>query len=174
MNKFKGNKKGTDKVISVYWFAILFIVAGGIVYMVSAFYGNPYDVREIEAGLLSDKTAGCISYAGYLREGVLSQEFKDNFPERCNLNFEVEDTYGWKEQGQYFLKLNFYDFNSYPAANSLFEISAGNPNLDDSCNLEGEQMPFCLERELYVLAEDGKPYTVKIISAIGKTEKNIQ
>ena len=46
------NKKGTDKIISVYWFTILFIVAGAIVYMAAAFYGEPYDVREIEANIL--------------------------------------------------------------------------------------------------------------------------
>ena len=49
------NKKGGDKIISVYWFAIIFIVATGIVYMVLSFYGKPYDIREIEVDLLTDK-----------------------------------------------------------------------------------------------------------------------
>ena len=168
------NRKGTEKIISVYWFAILFIVAGAMVYMVSSFYGKPYDTREIEAGLLADKAAGCVSYAGYLRGGVLSQEFKEKFIEACGLNFETEDVYGWKEQGQYFLQIDFYDFNSYPGSNSLFSAFAGNDNLKDFCNLEGEKSSFCLERGLYTLDKEGKLYAIKITSIVRKTEKNEQ
>jgi len=167
------NKKGAEKIISVYWFAILLIVAGAIVYMVFSFYGKPYDAREIEAGLLADKAAECVSYAGYLREGVLlNQEFKENLLENCGLNFETEDAYGWKEQGQYFLQIDFYDFNSYPGSNSLFSASAGNNNLKNFCNLEGEKLPVCLERGLYTLDKEGKPYAIKITSIVRKIEKN--
>ena len=61
------NKKG-DKLISVYWFVILFIVAGAIAYMTVSFYGEPYDIREAEAYALTNKVARCLSEAGYLEE----------------------------------------------------------------------------------------------------------
>ncbi len=48
------NKRG-DKILSLYWFAVLIIVAGGIFGMVYVFYGSPYDVREIEANVLLNK-----------------------------------------------------------------------------------------------------------------------
>ncbi len=156
----KPNKRGVE-VIAIYWFAILFVVAAGVVYMVSSFYGKPYDARELEVGLLADKAADCISYAGYLRDGVLSQEFQENFLDMCKITFEAEEE-------QYFLELNFYDFNSYQGSEAIFEASAGNQNLYGFCGLKGENLPVCLERELYVLAEDGKPYTVRIKTAIGK------
>ena len=169
MNKIqKKDKKGAE-IISVYWFVILLLVAAGVSYMVFSFYGKPYDVREIEAGLLADKTADCVSYAGYLREGILHSNFQENFLGKCGLNLEVEDAYRWKEQGQYFLKIEFYDFNQ----NSLLlEASAGNINLKNFCNLEGKNFPFCLEREFFSLDKQGNLYTIKIISIIGKTEKN--
>lgn len=163
------NKKGADKIISVYWFVILFIVAAAIVYMVSSFYGKPYEVRQIEAGLLADKAAECVSYAGYLKEGILIQTFRENFLETCGLNFQVEDIYGWREQEQYFLKIDFSDFNS---GQNLFSMQGGNENLKDFCALEGKNLPFCTERKLYSLGKDGKLYTIKITSIIKKTEKN--
>jgi len=44
------NKRGMEKIVSIYWFAILIIVAGGIIYMVSIFYGDPYDVGQLNLG----------------------------------------------------------------------------------------------------------------------------
>ena len=96
------NKKG-DKLISVYWFAVLFIVAAAIVYMVHAFYGKPYDVRPIEADILISKIARCLSETGHIKEGVFEENFKENFRGICKLNFRVEDVYGWREQEQYYV-----------------------------------------------------------------------
>ena len=168
------NKIGTEKIISIYWFVILFIVAAAIVYMTASFYGKPYDTRQIEVELLSDKAADCISYAGFLREGVLTQGFNDNFLETCDINFGAEDSYGWTDESEYFLQINFYDFDSYQDAsqNSLFEVSAGNQKLKDFCQLKGKSFPICLERRFYTLDKDGEKYIVKINSAVKKIEKN--
>ena len=57
------NKRG-DKVLSIYWFAILFIVAGAIVYMASNFYSTPFDVRAVESTALSDQIANCVTSGG--------------------------------------------------------------------------------------------------------------
>src|SRR3990167_8995579 len=105
------NKTGTDKIISVYWFVILFIVAAAIAYMVISFYGKPYDVRELEANALTNRIADCVSQNGYLREETLSEGFKENLLASCDLNFEVEDAYGWKEQEQYYIEIEIVDFN---------------------------------------------------------------
>ncbi|MDP2628749.1 MAG: hypothetical protein Q8P15_02540 [Nanoarchaeota archaeon] len=163
------NKKGAEKIISVYWFAILFIVAGAMVYMVSSFYGKPYDVREIEAGLLTDKIAGCVSEAGYIQSVVLSQGFDNSFFDFCNLNFETEDAYGWKEQGQYYTEISIYNFNSEQV---LSVIKEGNENLKEFCELGGGNLPVCLKRSLYTIAKDNSQYKIDILSVIRKTEKN--
>ena len=58
------SKKGADKILSVYWFAVLFIIASGVVAMVYVFYTSPFDVRNAEADALGNKIASCISQNG--------------------------------------------------------------------------------------------------------------
>lgn len=164
------NKKG-DKIISVYWFAILFIVAAAIVYMVISFYGEPYDIREAEAYALTNKVAGCLSNAGYLEERALSAGFKENFIEECNLDFETEDVYSWKEHGQYYVEINFYDFSTNQ---SISEIKKGNEALKMNCGLKGKTFPVCLERSFYTLDREKNQYQINVLSIVRKTEKNVQ
>jgi len=163
------NKKA-DKIISVYWFAILFIVAGAIVYMVISFYGEPYDIREAEAYALTNKVAGCLSEAGYIKEGVLNEDFRENFMEICKLNFEIEDVYGWREHGQYYVEINFYDFSTNQ---SISTIKKGNEALKMNCELKGT-FPICLERSFYTLDVEKNQYQINVLSIVRKTEKNVQ
>jgi len=153
------NKKGTDKILSVYWFVILFITAGGIIYMVSGFYGNPYDVREIEANIMLNKVAECLSEGIYLNKEIV--ENKENFFEECHLNFNVEDSYGWNNN-QYYLEIR--DFN----------IAEGNLNLKEVCNLKGEKSVSCVERNFYLpySDEENKGVMINVLSVVRKTEKN--
>ncbi len=169
------NKKA-DKIISVYWFAILFIVAAAIVYMVISFYGEPYDIREAEAHALTNKVAGCLSEAGYLKEGVLNEDFRENFMEECKLNFEVEDVYSWREQEQYYVEINFYDFLTME---EIHEIKEGNEALKTDCELKGKTFPVCLNRSFYALSkkdqdQDQEQYQINILSIVRKTDKNVQ
>ncbi len=158
------NKKGAEKLISIYWFAILILVAGTLVYMVSIFYGNPYDVREIETNILINKAADCLSKDGKLNEKLFDEEFQ--ILEKCHLNFG-------NEESEYYLEIEFYDFET----NNLldFRISEGNINLKnyfedfpDSNSLVSSSKSF------YVLDGDGEELIVKIISLIRQTEKNVK
>jgi len=58
------NKIGADKILSVYWFAILFLIASGIFAMVYVFYNSPFDVRNAEADALGNQIVSCISQNG--------------------------------------------------------------------------------------------------------------
>lgn len=170
----KMNKRGTDKLLSVYWFTILFLVAAAIVYMVIIFYGKPYDIRELEANALTNHIADCLSESGYLKENILGNEdFKNNFLENCDLNFNVEDTYNWREQGQYYLRVEFFQ-----EENLVFEVTEGNKNIISSCGLESEieeeKIAKCVEREFYSLNSTGDVHSVKILSIVRKTEKNVR
>lgn len=172
--KNKMNKHGADKLISVYWFTILFIVASAVVYMTASFYGKPYDVRELEANTLTNHIADCLSKAGYLKGNILGNEgFKNNFLENCNLNFDVEDNYDWNEQGQYYVGVEFSQ-----EENLVFEISEGNKNLISSCGVESEvekeKLAKCVEKKFYSLDSVGDVYSVKILSIVRKTEKNVK
>jgi len=164
------NKKA-DKIISVYWFAILFIVAAAIVYMVISFYGEPYDVREAEAYALTNKVAGCLSEAGYLKEGVLNEDFRENFMEECKLNFEVEDVYNWKEHEQYYVEINFYNFSTNQ---SISSIKKGNEALMIDCESKGKIFSVCLERSFYTLDKEKNQYQINVLSIVRKRDKNVQ
>ena len=70
---FIKNRMGADKILSIYWFAILFIISIGVFSMVYVFYKTPFDVREIEAEILSSKIAECISQQGKLDSKWISE-----------------------------------------------------------------------------------------------------
>jgi hypothetical protein len=162
------SKKGSDKIISVYWFAILFIVAGAIVYVVSIFYGQPYDVRSTEAEILIDKVADRLSSEGYLIDDWKTLN-DDNFLERSRLTFSTEDDFGWNAD-QHYLEIEISEFGN--TANALKEISVGNENLKTFCTSSGESLPHCLQRSFYVLDREYNSYEVNILSIVRKTEKN--
>ena len=156
---FTKRKSGTSKIMSVYWFAILVIVAGTIVYMVLIFYGSPYDVREIEANILINKVADCLSENGKLN----TQINQDNFLEKCNLNFDTPD-----QEGQYYLEVEFRNFNDDALLD--FVIIEGNVNLKDNPNMGSI---FKSEKSFYVLKDENEELIVKILAVISKTKENV-
>lgn len=169
------NKHGAEKILSVYWFAILIIIAGAIVAMVSLFYGTPYDVRDVEANIMSNKIANCLSENGKLNSELFIEDknFNENFNlrEKCNLVFETESK---SERGEYFLQTEFYDLNN----EEVFSISEGNSNLYADCKIEDDKyrkISKCIEREFYSLNPiSDDVFKIKILSVIRKTEKNVK
>lgn len=178
-NKLQKDKKGSDKIISVYWFAILILVAGGIFAMVYVFYSGSYDVRDIEANILADKVADCFSEAGYLKNSVFNEGSRSflldesNFLEMCGLNFNVEDK--WDEE-QYFIEVNIYNLGNL--VNPVFQISKGNKNWKGSCELqddgEYEKLVKCVNKRFYSLDLDKNQYLIDILSIVRKSEKNVK
>jgi hypothetical protein len=137
------NSKG-EKYLSVYWFAVLVIVAGGIVLIVMAFYGKPLDVREVEANILINKVVDCISEGSGMRDDLSSE----NFLQECHLNFDKD----------YYLE--------------IFEmgIIQGNSNLKDYCSLNQDGV-ICVEKNFYYL-ENSEGKWVNILSVVNKGEEN--
>ncbi len=172
------NKKASEKILSIYWFVILTIVAGGIVGMVMLFYGAPYDVRDIESNIMVDKTIDCLSENGKLNSVIfLEKGFNENLSliDECNFNFKTEKTF--KNEGQYFLEVIFYVLGS---EKSLLTLSEGNFNLASECEIKSKEderyksRAYCLNREFYSSDSSGKVYRINILSVIRKTEKNVK
>ncbi len=162
-NKLILGRKGTDKIISVYWFLIIFLVAGAVVYILSA--SHNYDVRKIEANILNEKLADCISKNGYLTE--TTEEMKNNLPNSCGLNFKSE----FNGDGEYYVEINLYTIDNLE--NPYSTIRGGNLNLNN--NLVSHESLTSSTSSFYALKkiEDGQQeFVVKIISIIRKTEKN--
>jgi hypothetical protein len=171
------NKKGEEKIISIYWFIILLLVATGIIIMVNIFYGSPYDVRLMEAEILSEKVANCIDKGGkfnsdlFSETGVFKEEFRDNFMDHCNLNFKTQYDF---EEMEYYLEINITQKRS-PKKN-LFEIKEGNPNFKTDCDLDNkkhQKLVQCFQKEFFT-QEKGIIYSIKIISMVRKSDQNVK
>jgi len=176
-------KKGTDKILSIYWFVVLTLIAGGIFAMVYAFYGPPYDVRGIESEILAERIADCISRRGVISEGFFVEEgfnpaIGSTFSKNCNFNFKVEEGYGEGGEVQYFYKVEFYTPKELTTPS--FSFQDGNGNWESECfikkenNKEYTRLAKCAEKRFYALNRGGEQYLIRILSAIGKAEKNVK
>jgi len=143
MSKLTGNKRG-EKYLSVYWFAILGIVAVGISVMVIIFYGKPFDIRESEAEILINKIADCISDHNALKENITNE----NFLEKCNMILDEE----------YYVEIN------------ALGIGRGNFQLKDYCNAY-ETPVICMTKGVYLL-KDNEDIWVDISVIINKANEN--
>lgn len=70
-NFLNKNRKGADKVLAVYWFVALFLVTAGISMMIYTFHNSLYDVRNVEATLMTNKIASCLVQSGGIPENFL-------------------------------------------------------------------------------------------------------
>lgn len=172
--KILKNKKATDKVLSIYWFSILLIVSGAIVYMASVFYNTPYDIREVESDILANKISDCISEKGKIKENILvNGEFmlsEDNFLINCGLRFDTENN--WNEI-QYYTNVKVYSISDLN--NEIYFFEFGNKNFAPVCNLnlkEKDNLVKCVERRIYSTDNQKNQYLIKIISSVRKIEKN--
>jgi len=157
----KQDKRGSDKMISMYWFLILFLVAAAVVYMAAVFYGKPFDVREVEANLLVNKIADCFADENYFRTDLT----QDNFMQKCHLNFNVEDEQTWKDD-QLYVRVDIEPLGDI--------IEAGNKEVLDFCSAELTKNAYCIERKLYAIDIDNNPYYLSIKAGVRKTEKNVR
>ncbi|NCN86595.1 hypothetical protein GW932_02080 [archaeon] len=175
--KFTINKRGGDKVISVYWFFVLILIAGGVILMVNTFYGAPYDIRDLEGEVLASHVADCIYSGGKMNpllvspQGVFKQEFQDNFLERCDLNFDKQGEF---EEIQYYVKVSFLERGE--KNQNRFVLEGGNTNWVNDCVIDTTKKRFtkCVQKEFWVLNENDRAYLVKIDTVIGKVEENVK
>ena len=163
------NSRG-DKLISVYWFAILILVAGGITAMVYIFYGAQYDIREIEGTIMNNKISDCVSYKGLINERIFDEGYQENFLQNCYLIFETEKTW---EDLQYYFDVEVFNLDE----SLITSFSEGNKNLISSCEIENEnyeKLAKCNEGRFYAAGKNNEQYLIKILSIVRKSEKNVE
>lgn len=171
------NKNGADKILSVYWFAVLVIIAGAIVLMVFMFYNYPYNVRNVEGNIMINKIGDCISDNGKLNSNLFNVTgFRNDFviSKECNLNFKTENIFP-QDEIQYYSEINFYSLDSDI---SLNKIQDGNKNLIADCNTDPTKkygkLVECVNKSFYSVGIDNSPYKINILSIVRKSEKNIK
>lgn len=167
-NKIFLNKRGGEEIMVLYLIAMVFVVAGGLAGMVLIFAGSPYDIREIEATLLMEKIADCISYGGRINENfILNGTAQNTNLDICHLNFEGEEE-------EFFYRINFYELNNLD--NSFMEIRGGNLNLEASYSINeySENLPKGAEKSFYSLDDSDNQYIIKILTVVKKFEQNVK
>ena len=169
------SKKG-DKLLSLYWFAMLVIVAVGVVLMVNAFYGNPYDIRQVESQTLASHVADCVYFGGKVNpeifsvDGIFKESFRDQFMNICTLNFSVEGEF---TPVPYYLDVEFLSGSNFDQ--NQFEITEGNLNIKSDCNVtvaDTTKLAKCSDKQFLMETDSGQIYLVKILSVVDKTDEN--
>ena len=162
MINLKINRKGDERVLSMYWFILFIIVAVAIVSAVLIFYSYLLDVRSTEAGVLSDRVADCLSDNGILNEGKLD-EAVNNIEGACNLILKDESKEKYSSmKSQYYIKVE---------ANGKL-IESGDRDFLAYCGQSSKvNIPVCFEKKLFVL--NGNDFVpIKITTVVRKVEQN--
>lgn len=162
-------KKGAEKIMSVYWFVILAIVAGAIVIGVMLFYSSVIDIRDLETEILANKIIDCVAKGGVI-EGVLDKDF--DLIKNCNLNFEDSDY----ERNQYYVGVKIYDFakcDSADCGDVIKKVEVGRSDFVAICN-DDKTFPVCKEKSIYSTGGKDNQYLINILVGVRKTEKNVK
>ena len=144
------NKFGGEKILFIWWFLVLAVVAGGIAIGVFMFYSAPLDVREVEAGILSNKIYDCLNDNGYLRSDALFDGFNIYF--ECGINRDIF----FEDGTPYYLSVEINDSD----INLFYEYSRSE-DLKKNCFIEKairtKDYPKCvISYENFLFLEDGK------------------
>jgi len=159
------NKRGSE-YLSIWWFFALAIIATGIVIGVGIFESAEIGTKEVEAGILVDRSVDCMIKSGILSDEVLNGNI--NFYKECKLNEEV---IGKSEK--YYLEYKVFDFKDCKIVNSKTSCddkkkitgkSFGVSAFASQCLIKGKNYPLCDSRYVYTLDKNGKELIVYIIT----------
>ncbi len=136
----KMNKKGGEKLLSIWWFLVLAIVGTSIVVAVWIFYGAGVDTRGVEAELLANKVLGCFSQEGYLPKDFLSNNF--SVFDSCGLSKTAFDV-----NGPFYFRVSFFDSSGNKLREDVF---GGNRGYETDCAIASAstaaRFPVCTKK----------------------------
>lgn len=81
---FLNNKRGEEKIFSIWMFLIWGAVGLVIVLGINIFYGADTDIRQMEAEILYERIANCVIDNGFIDETLIRKDF--NVFEECYLS----------------------------------------------------------------------------------------
>jgi len=156
MIKQKSSKKAQlGHGITWLWkFLILVLVLGGVIAIVISHYSRQFDVRTVEASIISRKLIDCIAPNGIL-DTITADKIKNCLPinqEETFINISLDNKQAIEPIGNGFLATFCETLKN--------KVSMKYP-------------PACLESSYYVLNQGGQDSVVKIFIAIKKTDKNL-
>src|SRR3989304_2886447 len=139
-------KKGGEKLLSIWWFAVLAITGGAIVVGVLMFSSADLEVRELESSILADRVLACLSDNGILNRDALNSDpnFKFKLSEACGLDEGILGS------GLY-IKANF----SGSDGREIKKYSLGDASMEKDCSvaktIQAVKYPKCTQRKEAVI-----------------------
>jgi hypothetical protein len=161
MSNLLCNKSAEDKLLSLWWFFILFIIAGGILIGVAIFYSAEINVNPVEADILSSKLSECITPSGIFNYNFLSSDV-DIFKE-CNLNKKV-----FGRGSSFYFNVSIYNETSLER-----EFIEGDHSFEADCRIGGgliaKNFPKCSKKNIGGIDYLNKTLNVAIL--VGSNQK---
>ncbi len=158
------NKKGDERVLSLYWFVMFVIISIGVVSGVYLFFSNQIDVRGAEASILGDRIVGCLVQNGILNEKLLEEMNSDNFEEKCRLILKDDSLEAYKDKSQFYIEVNA-DGKEFAVGDGSFKAFCGQEE-------SKRNIPICVDKILIILNEDNEFKEFNILVAVRKVEQN--
>ena len=118
------NKRGGEKLLSIWWFFVLVVIGGGIVIGLLIFYNADLDVRQAEADILTGRIMSCMNDGGVFRESIFTDVEK--VYEKCGLNREMIEK-------DFYFRISITD-----EAGLVKEIKGGKSEFEKECDVEKE------------------------------------
>ncbi len=159
----KLNKHADTKLLSIWWFAVLTVIAGGVIIGVTIFQSAKVDVRVLESDILSAKIINCV-----LDKGYFNSEFvvgKMDIFSVCGLNKELLTT-----KGNYYIKFQLNDI----AGKEIFPLMKyGNNALEGDCLIQqslisARNFARCSQESVSGLDSNGRKLVLSIMTASNK------
>ena len=173
VERFFRNKKGGEKLLSVWWFFVLTIVGVGIVVSVLMFYSAEEDTRSLESEILYNKIIDCIVDNGFLSPIVLNQNF--DLMKTCTLDEKVIN-----EEKLFYIKINILDENGKNLRESIVE---GNKEFLTQCEIqspdekgkitEAKHYAKCFRRTIKIIYSGEKIGKLEILTASNNLGRKI-
>lgn len=150
------NKKAVEKMISVWWFFVLFVIAMGIVLGVMVYYSSETVVKKVEAESLNQRVFDCITDKGYLNKKVF-ESF--DVLQACGLNPEV-----FGKGSLFYIKVSAYDKTGL-----INEKAYGDFSIDKNCKVvekvSTRRFPECFSKNITVLDNNDKEIKLFVLTA---------
>jgi len=156
--------KQAEKLLSIWWFFVLGVIAGGIVIGVLIYSSADVNIKEVESNVLAERIIDCLIDNGNLKEDIFEENF--NILDFCNLNSRV-----------FGVGSNFYfNISVYDSEKLIFNVSKGSLSFEEDCKIQEEvdakHFPRCSEKQEIALFND-KNVRLIILAASNQNGKKI-
>ena len=154
LNNLFYDKKGGEKLLSIWWFLVLIIVGVGVVVAVLMYYSTDEDIKGLEAEVLYNKITDCLIENGVLVQGISNPEF--NLSKTCGLNEKVIS-----EEKLCYINIGIFDEQGKKLRENIIK---GNTEFLEECKFQepdkdgkvtqGKYLAQCFKRNLNILYKD--------------------